>query len=351
MLLLLGPVQTTHPSSIGGTTKSFGLLTGYLASVGMAFRVIPTNRWQGRASTLWNGLYVLVALMLRLPFARAVMLNANPRGAVVLGPLVWAFSRLWRRPFVFRMFGGDLIEVYEGQRPAVRELLRRTVLQADLVLLQTRRLISYFDALAPRLAWLPNARAPHPVRRPSGPYGRRLLYLGAIRETKGIEHILRFRREHGDTHVVDLYGPIVDARYQTLTDAEGYRGVVAPDEVVELMARYDVLLLPTWHAGEGYPGVVIEANSVGLPVVASRWLAIPELIEDDVTGRLVPPGDYDALAAAIVALDESTYRRWSSAALRHGQRYDSTAVFGRVLNQIDEAVEARERAGRPRPGV
>ena len=346
MLLLLGPVRTAHPSSIGGTTKSFGLLTSHLTAAGVPFRVIPTNRWQGRGSPVLNGLYVLALLAVRLPFARVVMLNANPRGAIVLGPLVWSCSRLWHRPFVFRMFGGDLIEVYEGQRPAVRALLRRTVLRADLVLLQTRRLIDYFGTLAPRLAWLPNARAPHPMRRPAGPYARRLLYLGAIRESKGIEEILRFRREHGHTHVVNLFGPIIDARYRTLGAEDGYRGVVAPEEVVALMVRYDALLLPTRHAGEGYPGVVIEANSVGLPVVASRWLAIPELIEDGVTGRLVAPGDYDAMAAAILAIDESTYARWSAAALKHGQRYDSTGVFDRMLRQIEEAVEARGRGGR-----
>ena len=55
---------------------------------------------------------------------------------------------------------------------------------------------------------------------------------------------------------------------------------------------------------DGLPNVVVEALSQGLPVVATRAAAIPELVVDGVHGRLVPPGDGGALAAAIEALAE-----------------------------------------------
>jgi glycosyltransferase involved in cell wall biosynthesis len=46
----------------------------------------------------------------------------------------------------------------------------------------------------------------------------------------------------------------------------------------------------------------MEAMSAGVPVVASRLSGIPELVEDGVTGLLVPPGDHVALAAALERL-------------------------------------------------
>jgi len=53
---------------------------------------------------------------------------------------------------------------------------------------------------------------------------------------------------------------------------------------------------------DGLPNVVVEALSQGLPVVATRVSALPEIVEDDVNGRLVPPEDPSALAAALADL-------------------------------------------------
>ena len=62
-------------------------------------------------------------------------------------------------------------------------------------------------------------------------------------------------------------------------------------------AEYDVLVLPTFWKGEGYPGVIIEAFSVGLPVVATNLPGISEMI-DSQSGILVPPHSASTLAKA-----------------------------------------------------
>ena len=53
---------------------------------------------------------------------------------------------------------------------------------------------------------------------------------------------------------------------------------------------------------EGYGLVILEAMSFGLPVIASRIGAFPEIVEDGETGILVPPGDASALAETMVRL-------------------------------------------------
>jgi glycosyltransferase involved in cell wall biosynthesis len=78
-------------------------------------------------------------------------------------------------------------------------------------------------------------------------------------------------------------------------------GPTANDEVGSHYARSGVFVFPSlWHEPFGIP--VIEAMAAGLPVVATRGGALPEIVLDGQTGFLVERGDDEALAAAIVKL-------------------------------------------------
>ncbi|MFQ5849117.1 MAG: glycosyltransferase family 4 protein [Candidatus Binatia bacterium] len=68
-------------------------------------------------------------------------------------------------------------------------------------------------------------------------------------------------------------------------------------DIPSLLSEMDVFVLPSVHEGLGV--AVIEAMAAGKPVVASRVGGLPELVENKVTGLLVPPGDPLALARAI----------------------------------------------------
>jgi glycosyltransferase involved in cell wall biosynthesis len=72
------------------------------------------------------------------------------------------------------------------------------------------------------------------------------------------------------------------------------------DDVPAVTAALDVAVLPSYREAQGM--VILEAMALSRPVVASNVGGIPEMIEDGVTGLLVPPHDPDALAAAIIRL-------------------------------------------------
>jgi glycosyltransferase involved in cell wall biosynthesis len=93
-----------------------------------------------------------------------------------------------------------------------------------------------------------------------------------------------------------------------------FRGTVSPDEVLALLRHARALVVPsTWHEGAGR--VVLEAYATGVPVLASRVGALPETVQDEVTGLLLPPVDIEAWAqAAQRLLDDSESTRMGDAA-------------------------------------
>jgi glycosyltransferase involved in cell wall biosynthesis len=72
------------------------------------------------------------------------------------------------------------------------------------------------------------------------------------------------------------------------------------DDVPAVTAALDVAVLPSYREAQGL--TILEAMALSRPVVASNVGGIPEMVEDGVTGLLVPPHDPEALAAAIVRL-------------------------------------------------
>ncbi len=76
-------------------------------------------------------------------------------------------------------------------------------------------------------------------------------------------------------------------------------------DIPEVMAAMDCIVLPAVRS-EGTPQVIPQALALGKPVVASAVGGIPEVIQDGETGRLVPPGDPDALAQAVLSVLENS---------------------------------------------
>ncbi len=98
-----------------------------------------------------------------------------------------------------------------------------------------------------------------------------------------------------------------------LADRITWRGALAQADVIAEYQAADLFVLPSKIAADGdrdgLPNVLMEAQALGLACLSTAVSAIPELILDGETGVLVPPGDPDALAGALVALITEPARR------------------------------------------
>lgn len=95
--------------------------------------------------------------------------------------------------------------------------------------------------------------------------------------------------------------------------------------------------VPSEHGRDGLPTVIIEAMAFGVPVVATKHAAIPELVRDGGTGYLVPPLDSEALARALVhCLSDDESRREMCARARRviEEEYDLSRNVRKLLALI-----------------
>lgn len=172
----------------------------------------------------------------------------------------------------------------------------------------------------------PLERKPDPETQPAKP-PITVGYLGRFESVKGVYDLARALASLApDLPIrVEFRGPIsTDAEQYVVTRLKqllhpdprvSFAPAVSRGEVCRVLARYDVLCCPSVCL-EGGPTVAIEAHAVGTPVVGTRIGGLAEMVSDGLNGRLVPPGDWQALARVLreMAMDPAgTIDRWRHA--------------------------------------
>jgi glycosyltransferase involved in cell wall biosynthesis len=109
------------------------------------------------------------------------------------------------------------------------------------------------------------------------------------------------------------------------------RPVVPAERMPELYAEHDIFVFPSLM--EGLPSVLLEAMAGGMPVITTETCGMPDVVENDFNGLLIPPADAAALEAAILQLANSVElrRKLGQAARESMERY----TWERAARQLE----------------
>jgi glycosyltransferase involved in cell wall biosynthesis len=171
-----------------------------------------------------------------------------------------------------------------------------------------------------------------------------VLQIGVFRAEKNqigaLEAFVAVREKVPDAELVFAGdGPLregVEARAAELGATDWVHFLGNREDVGALLAVADLMVLPS-HA-DAMPMTVIEAMALGAPIVASDVGEIPSMLAG-AAGVLVPPGDGEALAAAIASLllDEPRRKQLGAAGRKIAEGYDSAAMVSGYEAVFDAA--------------
>ena len=227
--------------------------------------------------------------------------------------------KIMRTRTIFHIHGSDLPIFYESA-PFLGKIVLAWLLRVpDRIVVLYSALVPFFKCTSNRthVRVVANGIAfpPHRPRWDIKKSRTDVVFLGHIMNEKGLYvilqaillmsekeaslafHLLGSEKRKGELTVIKNAFENQDLRNVY------FHGHKKGDEKDAYLLKSDIFILPSLE--EAFPFSVLEAMSYGLPVVATRVGAIPELIEDDVNGYLIDPGNAHQLASAITRLAEN----------------------------------------------
>lgn len=113
-------------------------------------------------------------------------------------------------------------------------------------------------------------------------------------------------------------------------------GLVVGEERVTAFQKIGVLCFLSYYRSESFGNVVVEAMSLGIPVIATKWRGAQEIVVDGETGYLVEPRDVSRVAEVAIQLvgDTELRRRLGEAGRRRFQEHYSLPMFTRAFEDF-----------------
>jgi len=165
------------------------------------------------------------------------------------------------------------------------------------------------------------------------------LYVGRLSREKGVLTLLEAWRDLDYPLRIVGDGPLRDIVERVSISKVKYLGSLSQDDVFAEMVRSQALIMPSeWY--EGFPMVLVEAMSRGLPVIGSNIGAMAEVVQDGVTGMHFESGNVESLREAVcrMARDKETLKRMSEESMKiYREKYSPEVNLCQLMDIYERA--------------
>lgn len=278
-----------------------------------------------------------------------IIIAVSRKGRNLLYPFLRIKAKLFGCKYSCVVIGGQAVESFTNKSSI------KALHDADIITVETEGLKAQIEQTFQlgNVYWMPNYKELNNEIKLVLDDGfqrvvLRMIFLSSMRNLKGVKTLIEAYkkiRENGANVELDFYGPIKDDFDKSLLDVieetEGMRycGEAKNDEVLEIMSRYQVFVFPTEYPMEGFPAVLVEAMSVGLPVIASDINYNGEIIVDKVNGYIFPHRDATSLSEKIQYCFEhrDELKTISQRNIKTAKQYDASAVINAFADELKKA--------------
>lgn len=331
VLLIGSKPYINRPKTIGGATVLFEQFIDFIDRTNLTkFDVCICN---AHNNVFKNLLFFAKTFFSKVFGVKTIFINTSQRGLKYIFPTLFFIAKITNKKLILRVYGSHAHDViFESH---LKWLLLFCLKYTDLIYLETHFLISKMCELNKNIKWFPNTRR-KTLEYEKRTFSKNFIFIGDVKKSKGIHECLKVFKELiklDPTIKFKFYGPLKESF--DLVDLNFYGGILHPREVSSILKKCDVLVLPTYYDGEGYPGVIIEAYMSGRPVITTDWKSIPEIVDNYVTGILVNPKCIEELKEAILFFNEKNYSEFSENAFEKFSDFDTDTIHTRIIREID----------------
>lgn len=333
-ILIIGPKMTEDNLSYGGVVVLFNDFINQLKKHHINHTIIDINKNKYKYN-LFVFIVINFKILLNLKKHSHISLHGTANNFIFLGPILVIYCKLFNKKLSLRKFAGNFDKIYQNSSIYKKKIIEFILMNSDCVFFETKYLIDFFIKFNVNTYWFPNVRSKSEFNTDLN-FNKKFIYVGNIQEEKGIDDLLNAIKYLPSDYSVDFYGNIKEDKYYDKDKWQNkiisYEGVIKPSEVQKKISKYDVLILPSYR--EGYPGVIIEAFSVGVPVIATELKGISEIVKNGVSGILVPTNNPVKLSEAIKYFDNENYLQFCNDAKLSFNNFETTIKTNEIIKLI-----------------